>query len=201
MKHSIEKIIETALNRYIALDPASHARLSALRDKTIEVELSGIELRFQIIFSDAKLQLKTSDFSTPDTIIKGTPISLLHMTLSDDRKRFFADEVSIEGNLDLGQQMMDLFDTLEIDWEEYASHWIGDVSAYQFGRLIQCAKKISQHVRSTLSQNVNDYIHEEIPLFPPREAVLDFFQDVDLLRMDVDRLDARIEKIFQEAQS
>jgi len=38
-------------------------------------------------------------------------------------------------------------------------------------------------------------------LFPPKESLQDFFHDIDLLRMDVDRLEARIEKIVKEVSS
>jgi ubiquinone biosynthesis protein UbiJ len=132
----------------------------------------------------------------PDTIIKGTPFRLLHLSLSrENRQRFFADDVSILGNIELGQQVIGLFDHLDIDWEEHASRLMGDVPAHYLGNMGRRLKKWSQTVRQTTLQNVNEYVHEEANLFPPREALQDFFDDVDVLRMDVDRVEARIQNL------
>ena len=195
-------LLQKALNSYLALDPESSARLSRLQGKRVAIELLNIDLYFQLYFTETKIELKPKEDIKPDTIIKGTPLSLLHMTLArDDRKRFFAEDVTIEGNIDLGQQVIDLFDAIEIDWEEYASRWMGDVSAHQLGRLVRRVTGFSARVRQTTQQNINEYVHEEINLFPPKESLQDFFHDIDLLRMDVDRLEARIEKIVKEVSS
>lgn len=191
--------IQTLLNQYISLDPESEKRLTALNGKVVTIELNMLTgLIFQLHFTAAGIKLKSSDFNKADTVIKGTPISLLHLSLSpDNRKKFFAEDVSIEGNIDLGQQVIALFDELEIDWEEYLSRWVGDVPAHNIGRFANKMKKFSKKIRETMLQNINEYTHEEIHLFPPPEELQDFFHDVDILRMDVDRLAARIQKLIQ----
>ncbi len=201
MKKFFLTSLQTALNHYLALDPESKQRLLVLQGKIATIELLDMGLTLQMIFTDSRIEIKRDEFLKPDTIIKGTPLSLLRMALTEgDRKHFFANNVSIEGNLDLGQHIIDLFDELEIDWEEYASGWMGDVPAHQLGRVARGAKKFVKHVRETLLQNTNEYVHEEVDLFPAREAVQDFFKEVDALRMDVDRAEARIERLTQEAQ-
>ena len=197
------RLVQKALNRYLALDPESASRLARLENKRVGIELLSTGLYFELYFIDKKIELKTKKQETqPDTIIKGTPLSLLHLTAArDDRKRFFAEDVTIEGNIELGQEVIDLFDTLEIDWEEYASHWVGDVPAHQFGRFVRRVFQFKSRAVETLEQNVNEYLHEEAEFFPPKEALSDFFRDVDHLRSDVDRLEARIEKIVKEVMS
>lgn len=196
MRAFIENNLQKILNHYLALDPESENRLAALQDKIVTIEFLSVNCIFQLVFNDSEIILKTTDFATPNTIIKGTPLSLLHMTLTpDDRKRFFADDVTIEGDLELGQKVIDLFDSIEIDWEEYLSHWIGDVPAHQIGRFANHFKNFSQNLRSTLLQNIKEYVHEEIDVFPPTEALQDFYHDVDNLRMDTDRLEARIVRL------
>ena len=108
---------------------------------------------------------------------------------------FFADDVEIEGNIELGQQLIDLFDHLQIDWEEQLSHITGDIPAYHIGQL---ARKISswvQHTNESLTTNINDYIHEEAQWLPTREALNDFFNDIDQLRSDTDRIEAVVHQI------
>lgn len=195
MKRRAANFLQKYLNKFLHLDPESKGRLRKLDNKIVTLELLGINLPVQLIFKGEKVELKTSDFLKPDTIIKGTPLTLLHMTLTPDRKQFFADDVSIEGNLELGQDVIDLFDDLEIDFEETISHIVGDMPAHQLGRVVTHFKDFSQRVRKTLLLNINEYFHEEINLVPPTEALNDFFHEVDELRLDVDRIEARVRKL------
>ncbi len=190
-----------ALNRYLALDPESSQRLNILKNKIVEIKLTIGETsfyqesinKFQLLFSETGIQLKTKHFSSPDTFIQGTPLSLLRMAFTNkDRKKFFSEDVSIEGNIELGQQVIALFDALEIDWEEYLSRWIGDIPAHQLTRFTNKLKTLSNRFKSTLLENIDEYVHEEVDLFPSKEALQDFYHDVDTLRMDTDRLEAKV---------
>ncbi len=193
MKRLVLGPLQKALNAYLALDPESKQRLLKLQGKTVTLELLGTGVMFHLVFTEKEILVQTGELLTADTVIKGTPLRLVHMALSrDNRKKFFEDDVSIEGNAELGQEVIELFDHLEIDWEEQLSHWIGDTPAFHLGRLGRKLKAWSQKTREILLQDVNEYVHEEVNFFPPREALQDFFQDIDVLRLDVDRLEARV---------
>jgi ubiquinone biosynthesis protein UbiJ len=197
MKQSIFNAIEKSLNCYLTLDPESAARMKKLIGKTVSIEMQThlpLPILF-LYFDERNIRVLTETPEKIDIKIKGTPLSLLRMSFTKDKKKFFSDDVSIEGNLELGQHVIDLFDQLEIDWEEHASHWIGDVPAHQVGRAVRSLKDVSQRLRQSLLRNINEYVHEEVDLFPPLEAVQDFFTEVDVIRMDVDRLEARLLKL------
>lgn len=201
MKRFILDSLQSAFNQYLALDPESHQRIEKLHGKIVTLELLGLGLICQLSFQDKKMKIILDHFAEPHTIIKSPPLTLLRMSLTDgDRKHFFKDNVSIEGNLEIGQEVIDLFDQLEIDWEEYLSQGVGDVAAHQIGRFARKLKNISERTRETMCQNINEYVHEEINLTPTSEILQDFFSDIDELRMDVDRMAARI-KLLQVRQS
>lgn len=192
----MKKAFEKAINRYLLLDPESAGRLLLLDGKVVTLVLSGMPLTVQLLFINGAIQLKWDDFSTADLTIRGTPLNLLHAGLLRNRRHsFFLDDIVLEGNIDLAQPVLAIFDDLEVDWEEVLSAWTGDVPAYQAGRLLRNVRKIVKRIGKTFSYNVNEYVHEEINLFPPREAIEHFFHDVDDLRMDVDRLSARIKRL------
>lgn len=195
MNTLFNKTLEMAINSYLALDPESEKRLSALEGKIITIELKPISYNFHLKIIARKINILSELVEESDVRIVGTPISLLSMSLSKDRKKFFADDVRIEGNLELGQQIIDLFDEMEIDWEELLSHTIGDVPSHQLGRLVRGFKDIASRARESLIQNINEYVHEEVDMFPPKEALHDFFNDIDQIRMDADRLEARINRL------
>jgi ubiquinone biosynthesis protein UbiJ len=187
-KKKLVATLQKAVNHYLSLDPESLQRLLKVRNKIVKIELLGIGVDFYLTFTEKA-----------DTIIKGTPLRLLHMALSGEkRQQFFVEDVSIQGNLELGQQVTHLFDQVEIDWEEHFSHLVGDVSAHHLGNIFRKMKAWGKQTRNTLIQDVNEYVHEEINLFPASEALRDFFHDVDSLRMDTDRLEARLKQLQKQ---
>lgn len=195
----MKRLLENALNRYLELDCQSKQRMAPLQDKIVTIQLLKTPLTVQLIFIDDKIQLQWDHFLKADLTIKGSPLNLLQAGLvRSERPRIFAEEVEIEGDMELAQPVLAIFDELEIDWEEKLSQWLGDVPAYQSSRFLLKLKSLSQRVRKTTLQNVNEYVHEEINLFPPAEALRQFFHEVDELRMIVDRLEARVEKIGKQ---
>lgn len=199
MKEFFFEKLQKAINRFLAFDPESEVRLQALQGKSVTLELNLAlqeHLSIPLHFTNKSIEILPNLPESPDLVIKGTPLSLLGMSLAKDkRSHFFGDNVVIEGNLELGQQVTDLFEQLEIDWEESLSHWVGDVPAHQVGLAVKGIKDFTKRFHNAMTRNINEYVHEEIDLFPAKEALKDFFDDVDILRMDVDRIEARIEKL------
>jgi ubiquinone biosynthesis protein UbiJ len=196
VKNFLAETLQKALNAYLALDPESKRRIADLDGKVVTLELLATNVVLHLFFADGAIQIQPGKPVLADTIIKGTPLRLLHLALTrEQRQQFFSDDVSIQGNLELGQLVIDLFDHLEIDWEELLSRCIGDIPAHHVGRIADKFKSWTRMTRKIFSQDVSEYVHEEIDLFPPREALKDFYQDVDAMRMDTDRLEAKIKHL------
>lgn len=193
MKQLFHSSLSTAINRYLSLDPESKERLAKLNGKAITIELLPFHYTFHCYFDNNAVSINTDECKDAEAIIRGTPLQLATLALSqDNRHRFFADDVTIEGNAALGQQVMQLFDELEIDWQEYFSMLVGDVSAHHIGNFFQHMKTWLTQTENSMAQNISDFLHEELKCVPPAEALQDFFQDIDELRMDTDRIEARL---------
>src|SRR5438445_261657 len=100
MKSFFMPTLERAFNAYLSLDAESAKRLQELKNKIVTLELIGIGI-FQYRFTEGGLQGLSGEKMTPDVTIKGTPLSLLHLSVTRNRHRFFVDDVSIQGNLEL----------------------------------------------------------------------------------------------------
>jgi ubiquinone biosynthesis protein UbiJ len=198
MRKFIEQNLQSVLNQYLALDPETAQRMKFIKNKIVTIELLGIPLTFQFKLSDSKITIQKAR-ETADTIIRGTPLSLLRMSLTKkNRKSFFAEDVVIEGDLELGQKVIDLFDSLDVDYEEYLAYWVGDIPSHQMGKISRKIRTFKQKLQDSLSDNLDEFLHEETTYFPPKEEIMDFFHDVDRFRLDVDRIDARIQKLLAE---
>jgi len=185
-----------SINAYLDLDPESRQRLKKLQGKAITIELLPLKFIFQFMFSDNGVKLEADELHPADTKIRGTPLQMLAVAMTrDNRHRFFAEDLIIEGNAELGQQVIELFDDLNIDWEDSLSRFIGDIPAYHASRIVRKVNAWLGEVETTLTQNMNEYIHEEAQWLPAREALQDFFSEIDSLRMDVDRMEARISNL------
>jgi ubiquinone biosynthesis protein UbiJ len=198
------KTIETLVNRYIALDPESKKRLASVDNTVIRVVLDGVptlsslqELtNFYLIIKQEKLCFEGDISDSPHVTIKGMPLSLWRLIITKDRKPLFADNIMVEGDVELADEVMRILDSLVIDWEECFSHWVGDVPAHQLGRFMRSVKENANRLQQSLLNSLNEYVHEEALWFPPVEAVQDFFHDIDVLRMDADRLEAKVRQLM-----
>lgn len=186
-------LFESALNHYLSLDPESRLRLTPLHNKVVLIEFKQINKKIFLHFHKEKISVLSESNNSPDTIITGTPLRLLHLTLSPAlRQKFFADDVSIVGNLEVGQQVIHLFDAMEIDWEELLAERLGDSAAYRIGNVARQAKSWVTATLNNFTQDLNEYLHEEIKVAPTAEMLQLFFNEIDEARMQADRLEARI---------
>lgn len=188
--------LQKAIGYALALDETSSCKLKALEGKVLKIMVRPLQVHFFLLFQQGELQLLEEEPSPPDTIIQSSPLGLIRLSLLPASKvrSLFNDKIHISGDLDVGLHVKNLFDTLDIDWEGHLAHFTGDVVAHQLGGFFRQGMALTQRVTSSLRANVTEYVQEEVGLFPTREAVDDFFNDVDTLTLQTERLAARIQQ-------
>src|SRR3990167_7071396 len=110
MNNSLSSLLSKALNTYLALDPDSKKRMRALSGKVATIELLPFHIRFHCIFEKGAICVEQEEKRPSDVEIRGTPLSMMGMWLAEDKKRFFAEDISIQGDAELGQGILALFD-------------------------------------------------------------------------------------------
>lgn len=185
--------LSKAINSYLDLDPESKDRLLPLENKVITIEFLPLHFTFQCEFKKDGICVHTEELLASTALIRGTPLQMVNVILMPQhRQQFFAEDLTIEGDAAFAQQVVELFDQLQIDWEEYASRFIGDVPTYHASRFLQKVGHWFSNTEQSMTQNINEYLHEELNWLPTREALADFFTEIDQIRMDVDRAEAKI---------
>lgn len=188
--------LAAAINAYLKLDEASAGRLRRLNDKVISIELLPLKFSFQCVFRAAKVELVAEETLPADAKIQGTPLQMMGVVLTkENRHTFFAEDISITGDAEIAEQVIKLFDELAIDWEEYLSHLTGDVAAHHASRWVRKTRDWLSGLDRSFSQDVSEYLQEEAKLIPSKLALQDLFEDIDNIRMDVDRLLLRVKRI------
>ena len=196
----IEAAVETTLNQALRLDPAAFARLEQFEGKSIALELRGTGLTLTLLPGRDGIQVLSAAAGEADTVISGTPLALAELSLGDARRVLFAGEVNIRGDVETGQAFKRLLDSLDIDWEEHLSRLSGDVVAHHIGDLFRGLQQWSRQARQVLGRNLAEYLQQESRQLATREAVNDFVHEVDQLRDNSERLQARILLLQQRLQ-
>ena len=191
-------IMETAVNRYLALDPEGAARIGELHGRVIRIEIAGFGTQLHLIPGTKGIQLYGEYAGEPDCVLHGTPLALARMSASRRREeQLFSGEVRIEGDTQLAQAFGELVGGVEVDWEEQLSRLVGDAAAHQVGSKMRSIERWGRRTSDTLTEDVKEYLQEEARLLPGRYEVQAFLDDVDQLRDGVERLAARIERILR----
>ncbi|WP_100644317.1 ubiquinone biosynthesis accessory factor UbiJ [Alteromonas facilis] len=203
----LHALAETIINPLIKLDPDTQQRLNDLKGKRLLVwleELSWpVELVFDEYISIHECQLdwdKAVHELTQEQCLIKTSLATLP-ELKDNRKitQLIRDEkLDLCGDMQIAQQVSQLFILLSIDWEDVLSAYIGDVAAYQVvsgvRRFHHFAKQQTQQMAETLSTALID----EKRVAVHRLEVIHQSDQIATLRDDVERLAMRIQQMEQK---
>lgn len=189
--------LQKALNHALALDESMPTKIQQLQDKVLEIIINPLNVHFYIQFTTGQLQLLDQYNGQPDTIIHSNPIGLIRLSLlpASKARSLFNDKIKLSGDVELGQQVKALFDELDIDWEGHLAHFTGDVVAHQIGSMFRQGLALKDKVSASMRHNITEYLQEERRIFPTREEVDDFFNDVDELSLRFERLTAHVNQL------
>jgi len=194
--------LETALNKYLSLDEDISLFLTPLAGKVIAINITPFNETIYLCPSENIIQFMDVTHDTVDTTLTGSLSALGLMGLSNTPARsFFSGEVSITGDLAVGQQFQQLFAKLDIDIEEQVSHLTGDVVAHKIGNFFKHAHNWHQESLNSIKLNVSEFLQDESKDLPPEPEVNIFTQQVDQLTEDMDRTEAKIQRLSQALQA
>lgn len=195
-KYSL-KALQIAINQALSLDEHMPEKLLKLQDKVLEMNVMPLGVRFFIQCHNGAIQLLDEYDGHADTIIHSNPIGLIRLSLlpASKARSLFNDKIRMSGDVELGQQVKKLFDEMDIDWEGHLAHFTGDVIAHQIGSFLRKGISFKKQVNDSMKQNITEYLQEELRVLPSKNELDDFFNDVDELAMNTERLQAHINQL------
>ena len=181
---------EAILNRYLNLDSECKERLHRLSGKVVKIEWSP--LTYYWLFKSDAIYLN-KDYSGPvDLILRGSTFDFLCSAFIKKDKALTDIPLQVVGDMEFGKQFKDFFSHLEIDYEEQLSKILGDAFAYPMIRMLKVINLWARQSVESLGQNLTNYVQREMNWLVSDEELQLFFSDVDELRDDYARLEARI---------
>ncbi len=192
---------ESAINRYLRLDPDAAARMARLDGQCIALDLRGLDLKLYVLPGEQGIRLRDRFEGEAATVLRGTPLGMVQLGLGGNTgKTLFSGDVRIEGDVETGQTFKAILDEIDIDWEEQLSKLTGDFIAHRLGNAARQVSSTLQHGRATLEQDIGEYLQEELRVLPSRIETENFSSAVSRIGMDVERMEARIKRLKNNLQ-
>lgn len=194
--------LESAINGVLKLDPDTVNRLGRLAGKVIAIEFKGLDISLYLIPVEGGLNVFGRFDGEPDAVLRGAPLSMMRMGLEKQAAdSFFHGDVEIQGDVELGQEFRDILDGLDLDWEEQLSMITGDMVAHKVGEFVRGAMAWGKKAVETLGQDVAEYVQEESRDVVNQFELEGYMSQVDALRTDVDRMEARIKRLHSHFEN
>ncbi len=193
--------IETAFNAWLKLDGEALPRFTELDGKIIRFHITGLDLNLYFLPAPSGIQVlgnyPEDEGGLVDATIHGSPMALIQLSRSDNAgEAMLKSNVEIEGDMRVAEKFSAILRDVDIDWEELLSKLVGDIIAHQAGQVTREITGWLKDSGESIKQNTAEYLTEESNLIPAEAEITQFMDQVDDLRMDVDRLEARI-KLLQ----
>ena len=187
MTHKIKKII---LNHLLSQNDWMQSKLINHKNKVIVIEISGFEINLRVDENGLLQSLNESEKF--DCKIKLTINNLINQLINNNNGN-----ISIEGDLDLANQVSQVLKKIEWDFEEDLSRYIGDIPAIQTTKILKKIVASSKKNINNITGTLLEYWQEENKILTKKRNVEIFYSEVDKIVEDTERLEARI-KIMRE---
>lgn len=186
--------LEIAFNRFLSLNPEAQQECSKLSGKHIAVQLKNTDFRIDFLPNAQGVQLGVNTASEPNATIEAGVFELAQLALAQKQQTSTAlsSGLRISGDMDLAQQFQGLLQQVDFDWEELLAKYLGDIGAAQLGNGLRSFLGFGQNIAKALASNTADFIQNEKQDVAEEAEVKAFCDDVDTLRDDVARLEARL---------
>ena len=197
------QLLNTIINKALALDPDLPLKLSQLQGKNLAIHLTDLNFTFYVQNTPDGVKL-TTRAQVATATISGASYAILKMGLStsiDTLALMQKNQVTITGDIEFGMEMKRILDSANIDWEEYLSLCTGDIIAHQVSQTYSEGKQWMQSLHQLMQSNIQEYLQEEARFFPTRAEFEDWLADLDELRIASDRMHARFERLIQKAST
>ncbi len=187
--------LERELNRRIAGSEIASSALADLEGRVLEIRITGAPFGLYLTAMANQLGIDRHFEGTPDASVVGSVVAMGRLASGEGSAAVREGQVRFLGDGEVAEQFQVLLEAARPDWEEELSRLTGDVIAHQVGESIRALRAFARRNLSQAGRDVGAYLQTETRTLAGREDVRRFADEVDRLRDDVARLDARLSRL------
>lgn len=191
---------QSILNLAVKQDPVTARALKRFEGKTLLLECTGpVSWQIYILVGAHEFALQSVYEGLSDAKISGSVAALTQLVLSKQQSQaLFKGDIKMSGDTSFVQELFEVMQKLDIDWEDHFSRVFGDIATHKFNTMARETRQWSANSLSALIDDTEEYLHEEARLLPTRSEVRAFSDSLDNMRMNVDRIAARLGKLEEK---
>ena len=103
----------------------------------------------------------------------------------------------VAGDAELAQKLYDTLLKIDIDWPGILTPWLGHVLTNELHKKGKKVIDWSSQLNDSLNRNLQDYVKEEKRLAPSSDRLESLKDDIDLLKLRVDRVMAKTQLLSE----
>lgn len=190
----ISQIIENTFNHLLATDYQGKQRLCAYQGKSIGIEIKPAGPELIATVTNEGLSINAGPVGQADCTISGTPIALIrYMNASQiNPSTNYSLGIEIDGDLEFAREISGVLRSLDVDWEEIFSKFIGDAPAYQLSKLVSAVRSEFQRSKDSARSHLRYLIADRMDQIVTSREAEAFYRDVDKIAVEAARLEQKI---------
>lgn len=191
----ITERLQVLVDAKVEGSPRARELIAQLESKCMRITARHTPWSVTLHATQGRLLLARDAAYVADVTLAGSPLALMSLTREDPAVVIRRGDVTLTGDGEAGARFQELAQLLRPDLEAGLAHIVGDIPAYGVGSLVRKALDWGRATASTQVTNVGEYLAHERRLLVPRAEARQFIDEVDVLREQVDRLEARIKAL------
>jgi len=195
-------LAESTINRFLLASPETVDRLGQLDGKVIAIQLTSPAISLSLQPSAAGLQIDQIARDDADVTLTGTAADFFQLlSATDNSQAMFGKTIKLSGDSALATRFSQVMIDAALDWEGILAQTVGDLPAHELARLLKWKTRFYLQAGHSLVQNLEEYLKEELQLLPSQPQLKRFYTEVDSLRQETERAEARIERLRRQLKS
>lgn len=187
--------VAAMINRQIRGKTPAREICRELAGKSVAVRVRDTALAMFFRIGEDRVDLAVSQEQDPDVVITGSLFSLAGLAAGRDDDALRSGAIDLTGDVYTAQAFQRLLAYGRPDLEEELAGIVGDAAARGIGDAVRSFGRWSRQASDTMHQNVSEYLQEESRAVPSRYEAERFREQVETLRDDVDRFEARLRRL------
>ena len=193
--------VERGLNRALELAPEAASELEPLEESVFALHCTAPAMDVYLMPEDGQIRLMGIYDGPVTTSVRGSASDFAEVVTSKDPAATLINgQLELEGDSGSLLQLRQIVADLDMDWEAPLVAVMGDVAGHQFAQMLRATYGWGRQASTSLTRQLEEFIHEEARLSPPRLELEDFYRDIQALGMRVERLQSRADRLRRRLQ-
>lgn len=193
-------LAETSIKQALQYDPASKQALAELGGRCLAIHISSPDITLFMNFMDnGEVRLAQHQEHDADTLLSGELSAFLNLARASDKQAaLMKSDIHIKGSSQLAMSVANIMANLDIDFEAMVAKFTGPVAAHMLGKNL---RKLGSWLKASgekFKQDGVEYVRDELALAPHALEGEQRFSQIHKLKLDTERLQARIERLKQK---